>query len=432
LKKLIASLIAIACLASLAMAQDPGVFLPFYFVKGDVTSPVPASIDGHEVVYFNNHPMVSEKVTIGPPLFPTKTYMMNIMRARYFSKFNVQPGETYQIGVAKGSDNYGKDPFNYIVSGNGFDIVDIALVLNEGGGLLPPDGTVPLDIVANGADIDISWDQATYGNIDLYRMTGAGSGQYVKDGWAAAQINLAGGIWKDIGTIAQAPKEIYYKALLTGQSPAADHPDYLGQSYLAVAWAVGKFDIDLLTGFNLASTPMIPLHGNDIDDVFLNASGGGLQVADTNVYYYNESTEQTIKAEWTGSAWSYSPNVPFDINLGTAYWVELTSSPTVSMLGAIIVSENHRLLGKNSFSLMSSPTPTFYADLATAGLPALGDDEIYLYDASTQLQAKMENNGSGVWINAVQSEPAFGLIPGVGYWYKNNDANNDRDWILVP
>jgi hypothetical protein len=423
IKKVAITLILALTLSLAAAAQDPGVFLPFYFVYDDVVvHDGGLSVNNHTAVFFQNHPMVS--VTSDIDTAQTYPFIMNIMRARYFSKFNVNPGDVFNIGVAIGADNYGLDPILYNMTGDGFDKVDLTLYNGQGQGLLPPDGTVPIDIGTGSPDVKITWDPVAYPHVDVYRMEGDGTGQYDKNysvRWQLVSDDDQDGEYVDSNYIADGPFEAYYKALEDGRDPNV---------YIPLAWGVGKYDLDLISGYNLASTPLIPLHGNSIDETFLDQSGGGLRTQDTEVYYFNESAGLTIKAQFDNGTWKYFPNTPYSIDLGHAYWVKIPSgTKRLSVMGAVIVSNNHRILGASGFSLMSSPLPVYYPDLAAAGLPSLGTDEIFLFHANTGVMEKMMNK-TGAWGNAVPGEPAFGLNPGVGYWYKNNDI--DRDWTLSP
>lgn len=425
LKRVILSLIMMTCLSGMLAAQEPGVFLPFYTVYDDVVvHEGGGTADGHQVVFFKDNPMASESVIIAGSAFE-----MNIMRPRYFAQFNVNPGTTCKIGVVQGADGYGMDPVDYVPSGAGFDKVEIVLREGEGGGLVNPDGTVPLDIDNSGGDVLVSWDSNTYPAVDIYRLDGDGTGQFSNkypgtdtgsaNGWQLVSAADSDGEYRN-NYIASGPMEAYYKALIAGEDAAAKLP---------AAWAVGKFDLSLVPGFNLSSTPLVPLHGNSIDDVFVGPSGGALRSDGIEVYFFDESSRLSIKALFDNNEWKYFPNTPFTVTLGSGYWIKQDRrSLRLSMLGAVINEANIRTLG-TGFSLISSPVPVYYGSLADAGLPARGTDEIYFFDANTGLQSKLINK-NGEWSNAVPGEKPFGLIPGRGYWYKNNGV--EFDWTLSP
>ncbi|MBN3033666.1 MAG: hypothetical protein JW873_06190 [Candidatus Saganbacteria bacterium] len=299
---------------------------------------------------------------------------------------------------------------------------------------MPLAGTVPLDITSSGGDLVLTWNNTAYPSVDIYRLVSDDTkqrGQYSRNypgtdkgsakGWELVSPNNTTGQYSDTGYIAAGPKEAYYKALNSGQAPAANIP---------AAPAYGKYDLELTAGFNLASTPLVPLHGSAIDNVFINPSGGGLRSDQEQVYYFNESSLLTVKALYDAAkkTWLYLPNSPFTITPGNGYWIyEKAAANRVSVLGAVISAASHRSLGIN-FSLIGSPLPTFNLDLSAAGLPPAGLNEIYYYHNG--LQEKMINKNN-VWINVVPGAAAFGFYPGAGYWYRNT-SGAAIDWTLNP
>lgn len=434
IKRAILILIGLVLLGGLALAQSPGVFLPFYTIYDNAVAVTPdgvhtpGPVDGHQVLFFNTNPLVSVSTSI-----ESKGYSLDIMRARYFSQFDVAAGGKFKVGVPTGSDGYGMDPVDYPVTGNGFDKVPLNLVYGGGAGLVPADGTVPVDIKADSSgNIILTWDVKKYSSVDVYKLTGDGTGQFDNSssgitkggsGWKSVISGLTAGTFLDTKLIAADPKEVYYKVIVNAYAKASI-PDLISK-----AWATGKFDLVLTQGFNLISTPLVPLHGSSIDNVFINASGGGLRTKNEQVYYFNESTGLTIKALYdsASSSWLYfPPGTPFTINLGNGYWVnEVNKTNRISTIGAVITAANHRSLPAD-FSLIGSPIPTTM-DLSIGGLAPKGSNEIYFYHSGTM--DKMYNS-SGTWTNAVPGAKPFGLYPGVGYWYKNYGST--LDWVLTP
>lgn len=401
-----------------AMAEEPGVFLPFYFLYGNVdATPGPCDVNTHNVVYYQSTPMLlGANVSI-----EAGKYTMNIMEAQYYGKFPVTIGSPYYYGVPKGVDNYGLNPASFEVSDYGYTNRNITLQEGEGDGLLPVAGTVPLVIERDGttADIKISWDAATYGTaLDFYYMTGDGTGQYTNtfSSWtsAASVLNtstMASGYVKHSGQIGAGLQEVYYKAIQTGEIAATKVP---------LAWAVGKLDIDLTTGFNFVSMPLVGLTGTGLSENFADQ----LNVADYEMYYYNPASGLMTKAKYT-TTWAFSPNIPFNIETGNAYWVKLPANKRISLLGAVRTTPFIKTFLANKYSTLGSAVPVKMG-METAGLVPTGTNQIFWFHNDTKLYEKLKNSGG--WVNASPGQPVFDLAPGLGYWYYN--TGSELDWTL--
>ena len=380
-RSLIIGLLIVASLgAAMARAQDPGVFLPFYFIYDDrVVHEGGTTADNHQVVYYESHPAVSETA-----LITREAFIMNIMRARYFSKFTVEPGRSYSVGVALGGDGFGMNPFPYNVTGKGFDKVELTLRSGEGGGLVPPAGTVPLLISKDGGSVKLSWDLATYGpNIQLFLLTGDGTGKFTntydttiptKPNWGyvtAGGAGLSGEFdWstRSSGYVYHANQEratgwpeSYYKALRQEIPPTSY------ASLLPTAWAVGKINIPLQgttlnPGKNLVSVPFVP-NSRSVKDVFGEGTLSPWGRGDLIQYKYMASPAYLTAIYTADSRWKDAANTAneptFDVDPKFGNWIITTANKTVMVLGNVP-------LGGEEVAIFSG------AGLATGGKTLLG------------------------------------------------------------
>ena len=165
---------------------------------------------------------------------------------------------------------------------------------------------------------------------------------------------------------------------------------------------------------------------DDLIDLVLHA--GQLDVDGMQIFYYNASSGLMTKAEYKSNAWQFSPDIPYNIDMGKSYWVKIASGKTVSLLGSVISTPFSKALLGNKFSTLGSALPKTLT-LSNAGLTPRGTDQIFLFDNDTKLMGKLKSSG-GQWKNAVPGEPIFDLIPGRGYWYRNEDI--DLNWTLNP
>jgi len=400
-----------------ALGQDPATpFLPFYFVEGVINTDLAAGLIDHDVIIYESDPRVIGAIGrfAGPE---PKIYRLNIFDAQYYGGFNVLPGSTYRVAVPTGADDHGMDSEEFVLSGNGFDSVDLNLVLGGGDDIFPPEGTIPIGIERDGGGVRLTWDIARYADpISIYRMTGDGSGQFTNDRgpWGAPIArNLDTGSHTDGGVFAAGDGEAYYKAIETAREGDV-------AALLPTAWAVGKFDYVLSEGYNLVSLPLVPLNGTGIEEVFYDQ----LTVNDTQFFVRNDATGIYSKAQVIGGAWSIVSGAAPALGLGSAYWVRVPGERRVSALGGVAVADFSRTMysalgGYNLFGWSYPDSRT----LDLGGLPPRDTNEVFLMlDGVYQ---KVVNSG-GAWTNVVAGDPAFGCVPGAGYWYRNRAA--DFDW----
>ena len=416
-RKLLILLLGVAVLGSAAFAADPASpFLPFYFVKGTMTGVNPIA---NTIVIFKTTPQMSiSSPQSGASPLP---YLVNLFDAQYFGKFGVDAGGIYSIGVANGANNFGTDPISFEVSGMGYETVDLLLELGKGKGLLPPDGTVALGIEKDGGGIKLTWDNVANPNVDIYKMTGDGTGKFNQGpsaDWVIATANQGGGSWSDSGVFAAGAKEIYYKALVAGK------PNTL----LTGAWAVGKFDYNLIADYNLLSLPLSSLAGTSIDKVFFSQ----LTINDAEFFSRDDSTGGYSKDQVISNNWQNISGSPASLSVDKAYWVRMPTAKTVSLLGAVGTVTHSRIMTgthneSTGYNLFGWPFPNNNTMVA-GGLPAHNNNEVFKRFESTDPPSyqKLYDNG-GTWANADPNKAVFGFSPGAGYWYRNTIAS-DEGW----
>jgi hypothetical protein len=108
-----------------------------YWIAGSISDPDGKGTEGRQVVFYKDSPLVGYADDLA---VSAGTYTVN---AYEDWRMAVAPG-TYKVAIVKGTDNYGADPVDVTVSGNGYDIAP-QLVLAFGKGIAPPPppGTEP-------------------------------------------------------------------------------------------------------------------------------------------------------------------------------------------------------------------------------------------------------------------------------------------------
>lgn len=211
-------------------------------------------------------------------------------------------------------------------------------------------------------------------------------------------------------------QEIYFIGCINDQ---ASHADY----GLAKAVAVGKLDLELTSDYNFVSMPMYMINGTSLT---LALSGQADQV-DIEIYNFDESSGNLVKAKYKTTGWEFTPNLPFAVEQGKSYWVRLPSGGRISLLGAVSNADFMKTMLASRYLVLGNafPLSRTFDDV----LPASGSNELYLFHNDTKILEKLKNNGSGTWINAAPGEPVYNFIPGAGFWYRNQGA--EYDWTLT-
>lgn len=268
-------------------------------------------------------------------------------------------------------------------------------------GPVVPYGTVQLHIERDGNNVRLTWDYT--GEIDLYVLTGDGSGSYSNDtGWTILSTEDGDGEYIDPDQVGEvsANAERYYKGIYAGFS---------SDTYIPQAWPVGKIDVPV-------------------------ASGGGMQLvglpldagtATTSFYGQLSSEQEIVLLPQAGSGLDYVTvyndsitGVDYYVNPTTGFWLRNPNSDNVviTFVGPL-------------------PPETFTADLLNFDLTAnpiakaistdnLGvDGDVVLPQSGSGLDYYVKDGGS--W------GPSFPTLNmNAGFWYKY--SVNNRRWNVDP
>ncbi|MDD5593461.1 MAG: hypothetical protein PHG97_01800, partial [Candidatus Margulisbacteria bacterium] len=376
-----------------------GVFLPIYFVQGNLIHQLgPNTPINHNVLFYQLTPQtygVNQNFTGSTGLNNKFPYLINVFRSQYFGAFNLSPG-TYKIGVPTGADGYGADPVDIVISGNGFDTKDLNLVLGGGGGLLPPAGTLALQIARNGADVEVTWDSINNKNVQIFARVGDGTGKFsntpgdwvqvVKDDVLVnnplppGSFAIAAGKLthkKQVGVDTANLAEVYYRGLKQGIVASAisndpNFPNPPGTTYIASAWPVGKVNVNVTSGPNLFATPF-----TNQSAAISNALFTQIDVNNVEVYQFDDQAKTYTKATFTGGNWTYVGGPAEEIKPGNAFWVKNWTG-ILTVMGNNINQQFTRTIYPGA-NLLGSPSARGM-DLGQAGLLPKAGHEMYLFD----------------------------------------------------
>ena len=136
LKRNLIALLLIVCglgaaaLANVAPPPRAGAFYAVYWVLGGAQSSDPkASVEGREVVVYTPDASGNIGTIYGYGYVSGGKFYINTFRTG-----NIVVGQTYQVAIPLGDDNYGANPVNLTISGLGFDKLGVNLTLAYGAG----------------------------------------------------------------------------------------------------------------------------------------------------------------------------------------------------------------------------------------------------------------------------------------------------------
>jgi len=162
--------------------------------------------------------------------------------------------------------------------------------------------------------------------------------------------------------------------------------------------ATTSYDINLVPGWNLVSTPLIP------DNTAIGTVLSGMNHVD-GVYAYD-----ALNATWVSYIPAAGVHDLTDITAGKGYWFEMSASETLTITGSF--------LGEGG---ETPPTYPVYVGWNLIGFHSLSEDIPYNYLSTVRgdYASKMYGYKNGVWVtvnNADVSGSANNLEPGYGYW----------------
>ena len=386
-----------AGIASPALAEAH-VFDALYFVEGRINDSTPASplgVNGRNVVFYRGYPQVIRVASART--FEDGRYTINIYDN---SNIRIDPMADYYVAVEQGSDTYGANPVLVNLAQRGFSEVNLTLAAGEGPiPIMVDEGPVMLDIAraanTEGSELVITWSINTTEfptlppdqPIDVYMLTGDGSGQFVTGGtgWNKIIDNnalIASGFTIDVPTktfryqnqVGRDPKEVYFKGLVTGS--AVDDLTY----GLPGAAAAGKFNAVVekpASGqtfrYSFVSVPFV-VPDPSPDAVFgSQVPAASVQSNATELWGWTGSPEGFGERMYlTSGGWVTETGVnPVSVTVGRGYVFRTkpaaTEDKTVTTVGKVLnVPFGPVNVGLDLYEFLGNPYPTKYG-LKSAG-----------------------------------------------------------------
>lgn len=137
----------IFCFWLSAGAEALNLYPAIYWIAGSVSGPSGVDVNGRQVVFFKE-PLVNNQIVgvyaddiTGPEGLSGQSgqYILNALEG---FGMDLAPG-TYYAAVVKGEDNYGADPVEVMVTGNGYDFAPELVLAYGAGPAAPTPGAEP-------------------------------------------------------------------------------------------------------------------------------------------------------------------------------------------------------------------------------------------------------------------------------------------------
>jgi len=429
-------ILLILLLSGAAFAQGK-VYEPIYWFYGRVLPTSDAGVAGPDgrmvITYYQGLPpdlsCASDEVGPRGAAGISQNYIINLM-ADY--RNIPDAATTYEVATIRGADGYGAGPVAVTIDGSGVKrIPDMTLM--RGGGVVPvdppPEGSVRLTISREGesvgANIRVSWVAPI--PINLYALTGPGTGVYTNEvsAWhwidpaMVVGYNFYPGYVIHSGQVRAGTSEVYYKALIAGLDP---------YRYLASAEAVGKFNMNIGTGFNLISIPFATTPSADatVERIFGRGqlTSGGPDTADALYYKPSAGLPNYLKAYLSSTGW-VGGSVMEPINPALGYFLEAHADKIVTVVGEVALRAGRTVKFDPDYTIFGIlyPRPlqltggrTNPIEGAFSGGPDTADAIYYKPNAALPNYLKAYLSGAS-WTSGFDPKPPF------GYFYERKAAS---------
>ncbi|MCU0641209.1 MAG: hypothetical protein MUC35_03875 [Candidatus Margulisbacteria bacterium] len=290
-------------------------------------------------------------------------------------------------------------------------------------GTAPP-GTVPLTITRSGNDIVLTWDKNSAPSVDIYTLTGDGSGVYSDSGFTVKMGTHTSGTLTDTAQVGAGNPEKYYKGVMTGYDSFLLGPEYGNKTCLQAAQAVGKVNYVFAGGNNFFNYPFAKT--DTINTIFGNKAigqpGTAVNIASgSRVLAHNYSAGNFEVSELSGTAgtsqWSALTLAP---SKGNIFFNASTNNINVTLVGQVVpdLSVASSALGGNNLTGLVYPK----GEKITLFSNSKSGDRLLVQNATGSFDT-IDCTGANSWANG-----AYALKPTLGYWYYRDPKNGNMTW----
>jgi len=295
-----------------------------------------------------------------------------------------------------------------------------------------PWGSVPLYISRQASDIKITW-EADFVNPQIYVLTGKGSGEYVNtydttkwvrvaSAGALDPLTRTGFTYTSVtrtllhtGQVGGGSLEAYYKGIQATRAPTEIIPGTTTVQCFTSAEAVGKVNVQLNSGWNLAGMPFNATTregAGNLDDVL----GVNIFAQNDMVWIFNGGFRST---SFSGTNW------PGSISLvkGKGFWLYMGSAAVLTLAGPVYRGDFAKQI-VSGWNLLADPFPSAFDLTSTSsGLNnPVRDDQIWWYRGGFSSISAAGDPAS--WPSGKS------IRPGAGFWYYRN-SDTVYNWRMT-
>ncbi|NOZ80359.1 MAG: hypothetical protein GXP63_01690, partial [DPANN group archaeon] len=208
-----------------------------------------------------------------------------------------------------------------------------------------------------------------------------------------------------------------------------------GKANITSTNTLGKYQVELLTGFNLVSTPLnLSRQRLGDESLYKNPLVVSPRGSVRSIYRFNESNEAFEKVDYLdGFGWSQATGSEdfLFLNSTPGYWFETNQSANVTFLG-MVPTWNHSVALAVSWSVVAwhsiqSPMLPTFGEPPTYPIEVTPSDSvstIYTYDAWADHFNKTDHYNGWGWFPATGDGGFVRLEPTKGYYFKSIQESN--------